>query len=323
MKQQTLAMAVDQSGYEQYRKPTRRDEFLKTMEAIVPWASLCEVIEPHYPKAGNGRPPIGLERMLRIHFIQHWFNLADLACEEALYDSASLRRFVGIDLGREPVPDATTVLKFRRLLNDNKLGEALFGKVGQELQARGFKVSTGTIVDATIIGAPSSTKNADKARDPEMHQTRKGQQWYFGMKLHIGVDSQTGLTHSAVVTAANVHDKHPLPDLLHGQERRVYGDSAYASQKALIEGKAPKAKDFTSQRTRCKGVVDEALKAKNRNKSRIRSRVEHVFGVVKRLWGFAKVRYRGLAKNATRAFTALALANIYLSRQRLMAQVRP
>jgi transposase, IS5 family len=292
------------------------------MEAIVPWAALCAVIEPHYPKAGNGRPPIGLERMLRIHFIQHWFNLADLACEEALYDSASLRRFVGIDLGREPVPDATTMLKFRRLLNDNKLGEALFAQVGQELQARGFKVNTGTIVDATIIGAPSSTKNADKARDPEMHQTRKGQQWYFGMKLHIGVDSQSGLTHSAVVTAANVHDKHPLPHLLHGQERRVYGDSAYASQKKLIEGKAPKAKDFTNQPTRRNGIVNEALKAKNRNKSRIRSRVEHVFGVVKRLWGFGKVRYRGLAKNATRAFTALALANIYLSRSTLMAQVR-
>jgi IS5 family transposase len=324
MKQQTLAMAADQSsGYEQYRKPTRRDEFLATMEAIVPWAALCEVIEPHYPKAGNGRPPIGLERMLRIHFVQHWFNLADLACEEALYDSASLRRFVGIDLGREPVPDATTMLKFRRLLNDNKLGETLFAKVGQELQARGFKVNTGTIVDATIIGAPSSTKNADKARAPEMHQTRKGKQWYFGMKLHIGVDSQSGLTHSAVVTAANMHDKHPLPDLLHGQEKRVYGDSAYASQKKLIAGKAPKAKDFTNQRIRRNGIVDEALKAKNRNKSRIRSRVEHVFGVVKRLWGFGKVRYRGLAKNATRAFTALALANIYLGRQRLMAQVRP
>ena len=323
MKQQTLAMAVDQSGYEQYRKPTRRDEFLATTQAIVPWASLCEVIEPFYPKAGNGRPPIGLERMLRIHFIQHWFNLADLACEEALYDSASLRRFVGIDLGREPVPDATTMLKFRRLLNDNKLGEALFAQVGQELRARGFKVNTGTIVDASIIGAPSSTKNADKARDPEMHQTRKGQQWYFGMKLHIGVDSQTGLTHIAVVTAANVHDKHPLPELLHGKERRVYGDSAYASQKALMGRKAPQAKDFTNQRTRRNGVVDEALKAKNRNKSRIRSRVEHVFGVVKRLWGFGKVRYRGLAKNATRAFTALALANIYLSRGRLMAQVRP
>ena len=323
MKQQTLAMAVDQSGYEQYRKPTRRDEFLATMQAIVPWASLCEVIEPFYPKAGNGRPPIGLERMLRIHFIQHWFNLADLACEEALYDSASFRRFVGIDLGREPVPDATTVLKFRRLLNDNKLGEALFAQVGQELQARGFKVNTGTIVDATIIGAPSSTKNADKARDPEMHQTRKGRQWYFGMKLHIGVDSQTGLTHSAVVTAANVHDKHALPELLHGKERRVYGDSAYASQKALIEAKAPQAQDFTNQRVRKGDETRQAERSRNRNKSRVRARVEHVFAVVKRLWGFGKVRYRGLAKNATRAFTALALANIYLSRGRLMAQVRP
>ena len=322
MKQQTLAVAADQT-FESYRKPTRRDEFLKTMEAIVPWTALCDVIEPHYPKAGNGRPPIGLERMLRIHFLQHWFNLADLSCEEALYDSASLRRFVGIDLGREPVPDATTMLKFRRLLNDHKLGEALFAKVGQELQARGFKVNTGTIVDATIIGAPSSTKNADKARDPEMRQTRKGKQWYFGMKLHIGVDSQTGLAHSAMVTSANVHDKHPLPHLLHGNEQRVYGDSAYASQRALIESKAPRAKDFTNQRTKRKGLVDEVARGKNRNKSRIRARVEHVFGVVKRLWGFGKVRYRGLAKNATRAFTALVLANIYLGRQRLMAQVRP
>jgi IS5 family transposase len=322
MKQQTLAMAADQT-FENYRKPTRRDEFLKTMEAIVPWSALCDVIEPHYPKAGNGRPPIGLERMLRIHFVQHWFNLADLACEEALYDSASLRTFVGIDLGREPVPDSTTITKFRKLLNDNKLGEALFAQVGKELQSRGFKVNTGTIVDATIIGAPSSTKNADKARDPEMHQTRKGQQWFFGMKLHIGVDSQSGLAHSAVVTAANVHDKHPLPDLLHGNEQRVYGDSAYASQKDLISSKAPKAKDFTNQRTRYAGIVDEAVRAKNRSKSKVRARVEHVFGVVKRLWGFSKVRYRGLQKNATRAFTALALANIYLGRQRLMAQVRP
>jgi IS5 family transposase len=322
MKQQTLAMAADQS-FENYRKPTRRDEFLKTMEAIVPWTALCAVIEPYYPKVGNGRPPIGLERMLRIHFVQHWFNLADMACEEALYDSASLRRFVGIDLGREPVPDSTTITKFRKLLNDNKLGEALFAQVGRELQKRGFKVNTGTIVDATIIGAPSSTKNAGNARDPEMHQTRKGQQWYFGMKLHIGVDSQSGLAHSAVVTPANVHDKHPLPDLLHGNEQRVYGDSAYASQKELIASTAPKARDFTNQRTRYKGFIDEVVRAKNRNKSRIRSRVEHVFGVVKRLWGFGKVRYRGLQKNATRAFTALALANIYLGRQSLLAQVRP
>ena len=215
------------------------------------------------------------------------------------------------------------MLRFRRLLNANKLGEALFARVGKELQERGFKVNTGTIVDATIIAAPSSTKNTDKARDPEMHQTRKGQRWYFGMKLHIGVDSQSGLAHSAVVTAANVHDKHPLPNLLHGNEQRVYGDSAYASQKALIRGKAPQAKDFTNQRTRRCGVVDETQRAKNRNKSRIRARVEHLFGVVKRLWGFGKVRYRGLQKNATRAFTALALANIYLGRGQLLGQVRP
>ncbi len=325
MQQKTLAMAADQgAGFEQYRRPTRRDLFLKNMNEIVPWQQLCEVVEPHYPKGQGGRPTIGLERMLRMHFVQHWFNLADEACEDALLDMASLRQFVGIDLGRERVPDATTLLKFRRLLEKHKLGEALFAKVGEVLQARGLKVGTGTIVDATIIGAPSSTKNADKARDPEMYQTRKGQQWYFGMKLHIGVDSQTGLAHSAVVTAANVHDKHPLPDLLHGAERRVYGDSAYASQKQLIGSKAPQAKDFTNQRTRkAGGVVDEVEKRKNRNKSKIRARVEHVFGVVKRLWGFTKVRYRGLEKNATRAFTALALSNIFMSRRHLMAQVRP
>ena len=178
MKQQTLAMAADQgAGFEQYRRPTKRDVFLETMEQIVPWTQLCEVVEPHYPTGQGGRPPVGLERMLRMYFVQHWFNLADEACEEALLDSTALRRFVGIDLGRERVPDGTTLLKFRRLLERNKLGEQLFAKVGEVLQGRGLKVGTGTIVDATIIGAPSSTKNADKARDPEMHQTRKGQQW--------------------------------------------------------------------------------------------------------------------------------------------------
>ena len=321
MKQHTFAMAADQgSGFEQYRRPTKRDVFLQTMNQIVPWEQLCEVIRPHYPKGEGGRPPKGLERMLRMYFVQHWFNLADDACEEALLDSTSLRQFVGIDLGRERVPDGTTLLRFRRLLNDHDLGKQLFAKVGEVLQARGLKVGSGTIVDATIIGAPSSTKNADQARDPEMHQTRKGRQWYFGMKLHIGVDCQTGLAHSAVVTAANVHDKHPLPDLLHGNERRMYGDSAYASQKELIASKAPHAKDFTNERVRNRsGEVDELKRAKNRNKSKIRARVEHVFGVVKRLWGFSKVRYRGLAKNATRAFTALALANLFMCRKRLMA----
>ncbi|MFN3377348.1 MAG: IS5 family transposase [Burkholderiaceae bacterium] len=318
--QQTLAMAADQgAGFEQYRRPTKRDMFLATMDKIVPWQELCAVIEQHYPKPGNGRPPVGLERMLRMYFVQHWFNLADEACEEALLDSTALRRFVGIDLGRERVPDGTTLLKFWRLLEKHELGQQLFATVGRVLQARGLKVGTGTIVDATIIGAPSSTNNADKARDPEMHQTRKGQQWYFGMKLHIGVDSRTGRAHSAVVTAANVHDKHPLPDLLHGNEQRVYGDSAYASQKALIGSKAPRAKDFTNQRVRTGGQIDQSQRAKNRHKSKVRARVEHVFAVVKRLWGFAKVRYRGLAKNATRSFVALGLANIYLARKRLMA----
>jgi IS5 family transposase len=324
MKQQTLAMAQDQ-GFEQYRKPTRREVFLETMDRIVPWEALCAVVEPVYPKPGNGRPPIGLERMLRLHFLQHWFNLADQACEEALYDSASLRRFAGIDLGREPVPDATSLLRFRHLLERHQLGEALFAAAGRVLQDSGMTLKTGTIVDATLIAAPSSTKNAQKERDPEMHQTKKGKQWYFGMKLHIGVDSQSGLAHSATVTAANVHDKHALPQLLHGNEKRVYGDTAYASQQELIRAKAPDAKDFTNERVRRRkdGPVDEVKRAKNRNQSRIRARVEHVFAVVKRLWGFTKVRYRGLAKNACRAFTALALANIYLTRHRLAGQVRP
>lgn len=322
MKQQTLAMESDK-GFEQFRRPTKRDVFLKTMNEVVPWMELCAVIEPHYPKGEGGRPTIGLERMVRMLFVQHWFNLADGACEDALYDSASLRSFVGIDLGRERVPDATTLLKFRRLLETNQVGEKLFAKVGEVLQGRGLKVGTGTIVDATIIGAPSSTKNADKRRDPEMRQTQKGRQWFFGMKLHIGVDSRTGLAHSAMVTAANVHDKHPLPNLLHGQEQRVYGDSAYASQKELIASKAPNAKNFTNKRVRKGDEIDEVERRKNRNKSRVRARVEHVFGVVKKLWGFTKVRYRGLQKNATRAFTALALANIYMCRHKLQAQVRP
>ena len=325
MKQQTLAMAADQgAGFEQHRRPTRREEFLATMNEIVPWTDLCAVIEPYYPKKGNGRPPIGLERMLRIHFIQHWFNMADFACEEALYDIPILRKFAKIDLGNESVPDATTILKFRRLLERHQLNERLFAEVGHVLQRAKIAIKSGTIVDATIIAAPSSTKNEEKQRDPEMHQTRKGKQWYFGMKLHIGVDSESGLVHSAVVTSANVHDKHALPKLLHGFERRVYGDSAYHSQTELIENVAPLAQDCTNERV-CKpgGDVDQSKRASNREKSTVRARVEHVFGVIKRLWGFNKVRYRGLAKNAGRAFVALALANLYLARKPLLGQVRP
>ncbi len=324
MKQMTLAAAADTcAGFERYRKPTRRDAFLAEMQAIVPWDRLIALIEPHYPKAGNGRRPIGLERMLRIHLLQHWFNLADVACEEALYDSAALRAFAGIDLGREPVPDATTLCKFRHLLEDNNLGQAIFAEVGRILQQRGLRLSAGTIVDATIVAAPSSTKNAAQQRDPEMMQTRKGQQWHFGMKVHVGADSKTGLVHSAVVTSANVHDKHPLPKLLHGAEKRVYGDRGYQGCGHIIKGAAPQARDFTNRRVRKPGGEDDAERQRNRTKSRTRARVEHVFHVIKRLWGFAKVRYRGLAKNANRTFTALALANLYMAARRVPALVRP
>ena len=321
MRQQTLAA---QTGFEKYGRKTKRERFLEEMEQIVPWAELQALVEPHYPRGENGRPPVGLSLMLRVYFLQQWFNLSDPGAEDALYESPVLRRFAGVDLGRAPVPDESTILQFRHLLEKHELGGAMLKAVNQYLESRGIRITTGTIVDATIIHAPSSTKNRSGERDPAMHQTRKGKQWYFGMKLHIGVDSESGLAHSAVVTSANVHDKHALPKLLHGFEQRVYGDSAYHSQSELIESVAPLAQDFTNERVRKPGGdADQAKRASNREKSKVRARVEHVFGVIKRLWGFNKVRYRGLAKNAGRAFVALALANLYLARKPLMGQVRP
>jgi IS5 family transposase len=223
--------------------------FLDEMEQVVPWAKLCALIEPHYPKPGNGRRPKELEKMLRIYFLQQWFNLADPAVEEALYDSATLREFAGIDLGAEPVPDETTVCKFRHLLEEHNLGKEILGTVNLHLQAKGVRITTGTIVDATLIHAPnstktpSSTKNREQSRDPEMHQARKGKQWYFGMKAHVGVDSKTKIIHTAVATAANVSDVAILPDLLHGEERRVWGDGAYQGQTEVIREGAPRAQD--------------------------------------------------------------------------------
>jgi len=313
MKQMTLSAG----GFERYGKTTRRATFLAEMDRVVPWGALCALIEPVYPKAGNGRPPIGLERMLRIYFLQNWFNLSDPAVEEALYDSLSMRSFVGIDLGRERVPDETTVLNFRHLLEAHDLGKRLFEEVGRHLQDKGLKVASGTIVDATIINAPSSTKNQEGKRDPEMHQTKKGNQWYFGMKAHIGVDSKTKLIHSVVATSANVHDKHPIPQLLHGNEHRVYGDSAYASQKALIGQAAPRAKDFTNRKASRHKPLTEREREKNRRKSQVRAKVEHAFLVIKRVFGFAKVAYRGLAKNGNRLFVVAALANLFMARHHL------
>ena len=322
MKQMTLAGA---RGFEKHGRPTRKAEFLARMESLMPWAEFCALIEPHYPKAGNGRPPVGLERMLRMYCVANWFNLSDEACEDALYDVAVFREFCRIDLGRERVPDATTLLNFRHLLEAHNLGAALFAKVGALLLEGGMKLSGGTIVDATLIAAPPSVKNQDKSRDPEMHQTKKGNQWYFGMKVHIGVDSQSGLVHSASVTAANVHDSHEVANLLHGEETRFYGDSAYRGkdQRERLKTIAPKAKDFTNQRAYKNRPLTEADKATNRRKSSVRSKVEHPFLTLKRLWGFAKVRYRGLAKNANRAFAMLAMLNVSKWGRALTGQVRP
>ncbi len=315
------------TGFERYTKKTRRAAFLEEMEQVVPWAKLCALVEPHYPRPGNGRRPVGLERMLRIYFLQQWFNLSDPAVEEALYDSPTLRQFAGIDLGAEPVPDETTVCKFRHLLEEHNLGEEILGTVNLHLQAQGVRITTGTIVDATLIHAPSSTKNRDQSRDPEMHQTRKGKQWYFGMKAHVGVDSKTKIIHTAVATAANVSDVAILPDLLHGEETRVWGDGAYQGQTEVIRECASRAQDYTQRRCRYKGqIVDEVAWAKNRTKawaknrtkSKVRAKVEHVFQVMKLQFGFVKVRYRGLKKNAHRLFVTCALVNLFVSRRKLL-----
>jgi IS5 family transposase len=316
MKQQTL------SGFEKHGKVTRRAQFLADMERIMPWKELAAAIEPVYPKGGGtagGRPPVPLERLLRIYFLQLWFNLSDPAVEEALYDSASMRNFVGVDLSSEAAPDETTICKFRHLLERNGLGKTLLKATNQYLKENGMKIGHGTIVDATIIGAPSSTKNKDEKRDPEMHQTAKGRQWYFGMKMHVGVDSRTRMVHTVKVSAANVADRDALPYLLHGKETRVWGDQGYQGQGAVIRQAAPKAKDFTNRRYRFHGQVNEAEKARNRTKSQVRAKVEHVFGVIKNIFGFRKVRYRGLAKNLHHVEVMAALSNIYLVRRRLLA----
>lgn len=322
MKQMTLAAT---KGFEKYNRATRKAEFLSRMESLMPWVEFCSLIEPYYPRAGNGRLPVGLERMLRMYCIANWFNLSDVACEDSLYDVPVFREFCRIDLGRERVPDATTLLHFRHLLEANNLGAALFAKVGELLLANGMKLSGGTIVDATLIAAPPSTKNKDKSRDPEMHQVKKANEWHFGMKLHIGADSKTGLVHSASVTAANVHDSHEVPNLLHGRETRLYGDSAYRgkAQRERLKEIAPKAKDFTNKRAYRNRPLTDADKATNRRKSSVRSKIEHPFLTLKRLWGFAKVRYRGLAKNANRAFAMLAMLNINKWGRPLTGEVRP
>jgi IS5 family transposase len=315
MKQQTLAVAA---GFERFGRPTRRSEFLSQMERIVPWVELVALIEPHYPKGDKGRPPVGLERMLRIYFLQQWFDLSDPAVEEALYDSLTMRRFVGIDLGREPAPDETTVCKFRHLLEREGLGRKMLAQVNGYLERHGLKVGTGTIVDATIVAAPSSTKNKGRKRDPEMHQVKKGNQWHFGMKAHVGVDAETKLIHSVEATAANVADSRVLPELLHGAETDVWGDQAYQGKTEVIRQRAPQAEDRINRRYRTRKICYPDIRKENREKSRTRSRVEHIFGVMKLRFGFTRVRYRGLAKNLHRLLCTCTLINLYTASKHLL-----
>lgn len=325
MKQQ---MSFAQSEYAGKKKVTRRERFLGEMEQVVPWARLCAVIEPYYPKGQRGRPPIGIERMLRIYFLQQWYGLADEALEDALYDSQALRSFAGIDLSVEAVPDATTLLKFRHLLEAHDLTQRIFAEVGALLNERQLLMKEGTIVDATIIAAPSSTKNARKERDPEMHQTKKGNQWYFGMKAHIGVDAQSGLVHSLAGTAANVADIAQTHALLHGQEKKVYADAGYLGvekRKEIATRSAAVVWHVAAKRGQVKamaeGRVKDLIVQFERLKARVRARVEHPFHILKNLFRHRKTRYRGLAKNTAQLHSLFALANLFIARRSLLSTV--
>ncbi len=313
MKQTTFASLA----FEHKKKLTRREQFLKEMNEVVPWARLVKRIEPHYPRAGNGRQPMPLESMLRIYFLQQWFNLSDPAAEDSLYDIESMRRFAGIELGDQAVPDETTILNFRRLLECHRLTEAIFQEVNRLLSAKHLLLKSGTLVDATIISAPSSTKNKDKVRDPEMTQTKKGNTWYFGMKVHIGTDRK-GIVHTVTTTTAKDADIAQLPELLRGQETVVHGDRGYYSHDAVDYLRKRGIRSRLQKRAASGHPLSRTEKARNKKWSAARAFVEHPFHVIKRLWGFAKVRYRGLAKNTARVFALMALANLYRVRHRLL-----
>ena len=316
MKQTTL-------GLDLTTRRTRKREFLDEMQRVVPWAELVGLIEPHSPRARTGRPAFAIETMLRIHFLQQWFGLSDPAMEEALFDVPLYREFAGLDEGLVRLPDESTILRFRHLLERHGLAARMFAAVNATLAARGLTLRAGTAIDATLIAAPSSTKNASGTRDPEMHQTRKGNNWYFGMKAHIGVDVDSGLVHHVVSTAANVHDLHVVDGLLHGRERRVFADSGYRGVAKWSRRKRIRwdVAMTPGQRRRLDPACPlDALRDKlERCKAAIRARVEHPFRVVKRQFGYIKARYRGLAKNGSQVTTLFMLANLWMARRRLLA----
>lgn len=320
-----------QAEFDKKKKRTRREIFLAKMEQVVPWARLMEVIAPHYPKSGKrGRPPIGLERMLRMYFVQQWYGLADEAVEDAIYDSQALRNFMGIDLCKQSVPDATTLMGFRHLLEANNLAQAMLVEVNAMLIERGLLMSKGTLVDATLIAAPSSTKNLKHARDPEMHQTQKGNQWYFGLKARVGVDRESGLVHTLVTTAANVSDIIQTPALLHGQEEEVWLDAGYVGvqkREDMQSALAANGQDLKWHITRRRKTIEKMdegwqkklVQAYERLKAQVRARGEHPFHIVKNIFKHKKTRYKGLAKNDAQLNMLFALSNLYMVR----GQLRP
>lgn len=315
----THQTSFSQAEFATKKKITRREKFLARMEEVIPWAQLLAVIEPFYPKGERGRPPIGLERMLRVYFLQQWYGLADEALEDTLYDSQALRGFARIDLTADGVPDATTLLNFRRLLETHDLCKGLFQAINADLTARGLWLREGTLVDATLIAAPPSTKNLKKERDPEMHQTKKGNQWYFGMKAHIGADRESKLVHTVVVTAANVADITQTSELLHGQEQQVHADAGYTGVEKRAEIVALERKidwQIAGKRGTIKAMAEgaekEAIKAVEKAKASVRAFVEHPFHIVKNLFRHRKVRYRGLAKNGHQLYTLFGLANVVI-----------
>ena len=309
--------------YANKKKTTRRDRFLNEMQAIIPWAELIAVIEPFYPAGeGRGRPPVGLERMLRMYIAQQCFGLSDEGMEDAIYDSQAIRAFVGIDLNREAAPDATTLLKFRRMLEIHQLTSGIFNTINRLLQQKGLLLKEGSIVDATLIAAPTSTKNSKGERDPDMHSTRKGNQWYFGMKAHIGVDAESGIVHTLVTTAANVHDVTQAHALLHGEEKVVFGDAGYQGAERRTENCATETKWQIALRPgKRKELADTAqgriLKRIEHIKAGVRAKVEHPFHLIKNIFGLKKVRYKGLLKNTAQLCTLFGLANLLIAKRHL------
>jgi IS5 family transposase len=317
-------LSFSDAEYAGKRKKTRREVFLEEMEQVVPWKTLLKIIEPHYPVAGRGRRPYPLEAMLRVHLMQNWFALSDPAMEEALYEIASLRSFARLSLN-EPIPDETTILNFRHLLEANDLAEDIMKAVNALLARKGLLLKRGSIVDATIIAAPSSTKNAEGERDPEMHQTKKGNQWFFGMKAHIGVDADSGLVHTVTTTAANEADVEQVADLLHGKEQQVWADSGYRGAQTRVDRDvkwhiAARPSDIAKLP---EGKEKRDVQNREHRKASVRAKVEHPFRVIKRQFGLAKVRFKGLQKNTAHLLTLFAPSNLWMARRQLMGQVRP